>query len=653
MNNHAVYLFLFLFNVCILISCNRSREPEELELALAEAGNNRGEIEKALNYYRKDDKDSLKLKATAFLIKNMRGMYHFEGDLLDNYAQYQKLIRTDTEHGEYFMKSLNKLYGEFSLSRIEGSYDLQKMNHKEIVENVEMAFKVWLESPWGKDVNFEMFCEYILPFKTGTAKPSSRQFIYDIVQQELQDTLNNHLDAVMACRSLNNKLMYPNWILTQRMAFLPSFAPNDLIKYRTGTCREMADLAFYVMRANGIPVAIDFLPQWPYRSMGHDWNVVFDKEGKSIMFLGAEDSPGTPHKPQTKKGKVFRNLYSLNASSLAMQADRDEMIPPFMEDKRIKDVSEEYFKPYTVDLKLKKEIKHVNYAYLAVFNNRNWVPIHWGKIRDKKVSFSKMEGGIVYLPCLYRKDGIVAIDYPILLTESGTATVLEPDSSRLHKKITLDRIAPIFPELYAVHRLKGGVFQGANNRDFSDAVVLDSIDIKPMPSWNEVIVNDKNKFRYVRYLSAPKGHCFMGEMEFYESAKKLTGKLIGTLESWDDNPEKAFDKTMDGDIETHFDSKDETGAWAGLELDKPSAIRKIRFSAAVDNYEGRIKIGNEYLLSYFEQDKWVAVGSKRKATSNKVSFENAPENALYQILDLSEQRDSRIFTIEEGEVIWR
>lgn len=652
MNKNAIYLILFLFNLFIITSCNSTKESDEIEFALVDAGSNRNEILKVLRHYRKNKKDSLKLKAAVFLIKNMKGLYHYNGKLLDNYAQYQKLIRADSDHGEYFMESLDKLYRGFSLSKLDIKYDLETLSYDEIIENIEMAFKVWREKPWGKNVNFEMFCEYILPFKTGTAKPFSRLDIYDIVQQVLSDTLNNDFDVVMACKSLNERLMYPNWILTQRIAFLPSFAPNDLIKYRVGTCREMADLALYVMRANGIPVAIDFLPQWPYRSIGHFWNVVFDKEGKSTMFLGADDSPGTPHKPNTKKGKVFRYLYSYNPLSLAMQVDRDEVIPPFMENKRIKDVSEEYFTPHTVNLELKQDIKHANYAYLAVFDNRNWVPIHWGKIKDKKVSFLKMEDDIVYLPCLYQKNGVTAIEYPILLTESGAVKILKPDSSRFHKKITLDRIAPIFPELYAVHRLKGGVFQGANHKDFSDAVTLDSIDVNPMPYWNEVNVNNKNKFRYVRYLSAPKGHCFMGEMEFYGNAKKLNGKLIGTLESWDDNPEKAFDKTMDGDVETHFDAKEKTGAWAGLELSKPAEIHKIRFSAAVDNYRGKIIIGNEYLLSYFKQDNWVPIG-KKKATENEVSFENLPESALYRIVDLSEQRDSRIFTIDNGMINWR
>ena len=36
-----------------------------------------------------------------------------------------------------------------------------------LVSNIEWAFKVWREQPWGKNVSFEQFCEYILPYRIG------------------------------------------------------------------------------------------------------------------------------------------------------------------------------------------------------------------------------------------------------------------------------------------------------------------------------------------------------------------------------------------------------------------------------------------------------------------------------------------------------
>ena len=39
-----------------------------------------------------------------------------------------------------------------------------------LVGNIEWAFKVWREQPWGKNVSFEQFCEYVLPYRVGNEK---------------------------------------------------------------------------------------------------------------------------------------------------------------------------------------------------------------------------------------------------------------------------------------------------------------------------------------------------------------------------------------------------------------------------------------------------------------------------------------------------
>lgn len=36
-----------------------------------------------------------------------------------------------------------------------------------LVNHIEWAFKVWREQPWGKHVDFDTFCEYILPYRIG------------------------------------------------------------------------------------------------------------------------------------------------------------------------------------------------------------------------------------------------------------------------------------------------------------------------------------------------------------------------------------------------------------------------------------------------------------------------------------------------------
>ena len=67
--------------LCILAACTKT----PLEQALIQAGKNRKELEKVLEYYQND---SLKLRAAQFLIENMPYHYSYQGEELKKYFQY-------------------------------------------------------------------------------------------------------------------------------------------------------------------------------------------------------------------------------------------------------------------------------------------------------------------------------------------------------------------------------------------------------------------------------------------------------------------------------------------------------------------------------------------------------------------------------------
>ena len=68
-------------------------------------------------------------------------------------------------------------------------------------------------------------------------------------------------------------------------------------------------------------------------------------------------------------------------------------------------------------------------------------------------------------------------------------------------------------------RMVGGVFQGANSPDFSDAVNLCTITNAPPPgAYTLQAVANTNTFRYVRYVSGANGFCDVAELEFFHAA---------------------------------------------------------------------------------------------------------------------------------------
>ncbi|HTI99722.1 MAG TPA: glycoside hydrolase family 97 N-terminal domain-containing protein, partial [Dongiaceae bacterium] len=65
-------------------------------------------------------------------------------------------------------------------------------------------------------------------------------------------------------------------------------------------------------------------------------------------------------------------------------------------------------------------------------------------------------------------------------------------------------------------RMVPGVFQGANQPDFSDAVDLATVGYAPPEgSYSTVPLTNRTVFRYVRYLSPPDGWCNVAEVQFY------------------------------------------------------------------------------------------------------------------------------------------
>jgi hypothetical protein len=418
----------------------------------------------------------------------------------------------------------------------------------------------------------------------------------------------------------------------------------------------MADAAVYVMRAVGIPVGIDFLPQWPYRTQGHNWNVVLDSTGKIIMFMGAEDNPGTPHKPLTKKAKIYRNTYAVNLESLAEKNLRyNGVIPLFLRNPRIKDVTDEYVKCYDVRINVKaRPASNNRFAYMAVFNNRDWIPVAWAEAREKELAFRKMEGGIVYMPCFYRTyGGITPAGNPVILKENGKVKQLVPDARHPLTTMVLNRIFPLIPDKFDVANFTGR-FQGANTPDFKDAENLYVVG-RALPFSNSAVINTGKKFRYVRYLAKEGKRCSIGGFAWYNSSKRVYGRFIGTLKAYLDDSTKNFKNVADGDFSTRFESSDSVNAWIGLDLGKQQNITRIDFAAPCSETTGtKIINGNKYELFYWGVNgTWVSKG-QAAAAGGHVIFSRVPSNALYLLYNHSREKESpkRIFTYENGKQVW-
>lgn len=150
-----------------------------LERALALSGDNRLELEKVLEHYRKSPSDSLKLKAAKFLIEHMDAHYFFTSPELENYY-----------HALDSIYSLNKIYDKKTLKQDSlesllrlpsdrGQFvsDLHFVSSDFLIDNIDRAFEGWT-SHYAIHLSFEDFCEYLLPYKSDNERPVSWRSAY-------------------------------------------------------------------------------------------------------------------------------------------------------------------------------------------------------------------------------------------------------------------------------------------------------------------------------------------------------------------------------------------------------------------------------------------------------------------------------------------
>jgi beta-galactosidase len=134
-----------------------------------------------------------------------------------------------------------------------------------------------------------------------------------------------------------------------------------------------------------------------------------------------------------------------------------------------------------------------------------------------------------------------------------------------------------YPRSGFAGRMTGGVFQGANASDFSDAVTFFTLTSQPPDgAWTTLLNSNLNTFRYVRYLSPANGFGNVAEVNFYTPGPAISfanGTTFGSVGSLTNTSDKVFD----GDLTTFFDSSSANGNWIGVDFGYPRVITDVRY----------------------------------------------------------------------------
>lgn len=432
-------LLIPLFLAFVFSSCTKNNNiPQNVTDILGKAGANCSELEKVLDNYSSSE-DEEKLKAAWFLIGNMhdKGYGRYEvSDSSNNNIGFSVLDYHDYASMTRAWDSIVMIRGKLHQRKTEFIYDYEIISADYLINNINMAFNAWKNNSWTSSLNFEQFCEYILPYRS-TNEPLEKWREHFIEEYSwLNDSLVDKNDPVEACNWINGDIK--SWF-----SFDPRFYEHatdlglaEMIDGKMGRCEDMTNIAIYAMRANGVPVMSDFTPYWAKSGNNHAWNAVLGADGKIEIFMGGESNPGSYTLNQAK-AKVYRKTFSLQPGCLETIVEDWEETPAYINRNGMVDVTREYVPVEDVELKLNDEIPDsTRFAYICVFNTGEWKAIHWSFIGDEgEVKFTDMGTDIAYIPAFYKNREIVPAGNPFILTMDGKVLECKP---LYDKKISLN-----------------------------------------------------------------------------------------------------------------------------------------------------------------------------------------------------------------------
>lgn len=637
---------LSLISFCLFAFSSCMRE-DYVKQTLEKAGKNGTELEKVLRHYSIDKADSLKLRATQWLIANMEMNYSYDSkDTRQFYKDADSLFRDSLIHDQYEYR-LDTLLRDIDIKKVKVYFDIETITSDYLIHNIEEAFETWVTYPWCKDMLFDDFCEYILPYRLGTCpleewRPLMRERFSTIVDSLSKCGAADTTVCDMLCGEYFTVIHYPK-------SFKPEYPPSSLLNAIVAPCPEWSNLGIYAMRTFGVKAICDFTPQWANRSMGHEWTVMLSG-GKEFIFMMGEKKWGEHRDWLGQMAKVYRRTAVLQRKSLIMQ-DVGEEIPALFRDPYYIDISDHYFTPIDITVKLESEAPvSRKLAYIMVFDNQNWQPVHYGRVKNGKVTFTGMNKECMYTAMYYVNGQYYPASDPFYLDKDGKLIYLELDLNqkemvRLKRKYSDQKVNEW------CKRIVGGKFQVANRSDFKDAVDVYAIDSVPEALYHTVDLQLESNYRFFRYI-APKGSAGdLAELEFYnENGEQIRGEVIG-----DNTSHFIFGlsdkyKAFDGNVLTCFEAEHYVEeAWIGMDFKTP--VQFSKFLYLPHNDDNFIREDEMYELLYW-QNGWHSLGKQKGEKVKQTLVYQAPKRALLRLHNMTKGTEERIFVYESGKQIW-
>ncbi|MCD8317979.1 MAG: hypothetical protein LUC45_03615, partial [Paraprevotella sp.] len=605
-----------------------------------------------LELYRED---SLKRRAALFLIDNMAYNQGADSGELDAMYKAYEIFSTGKYTYQQSLDSAEQIYGKpKDVKDIVWKADID-MDPGFLVSNIEWAFKVWREQPWGKNVSFEQFCEYVSPYRIGNEEliPWREKLYYQfmpIIEKYKNDPQIEN--PTFAAHVILDSLLRAPFYFTGEMGTCVRIGPR-IVDWRGGSCLDLCDMLVYIYRALGIPCGIEELPLRGNNNAPHYWNFLVDPQGQTWYFsmfywwhrlFKAEVYADV-------YGKVFRQRFSLNHDMMdSLQLPLNEVHPmfryPFFED-----VTALYATNKAFDLTVGKShfsriLEKGQVVYICMSDRLSWKPVGWAKYDGSEVTFKSCHGGTIYCLAIYEagKERLNPVTSPFSVDQENGKLCFYDAQAETENVVLLSKFGMLGE--FFLGRMVNGVFEGSNTPSFTQKDTLFKVNEVPNRLCTVVTINPAKAYRYIRYYGPTGGYANISEATFYSSPHdtvSLSGKVIGPEEGA--CGDHSYFNVFDGHTDTSYDYPLADGGWAGLDLGEKKYVRKICYSPR--NRDNFVRKGDLYELLFCDRGVWFPF-ARQTAQSDSLVFNGVPKHALLLLRDLSRGEAERLFEYQGG-----
>lgn len=598
--------------------------------------NYREKYSEVLEHYSKTDIDSLKFKAALYLIDNMQKHKSPEGKGIEQYISHIMSMQPKANWGQLSRKWDLCNPQPNSTTMVP---DSAVISSQYLIDNIEDAFMTWKESPWGDSVSFSQFCEFILPYRILDEHISSNWRAS--LREKYKGIIDNVTDVGKAFVKIRKEV-------ARRVKSFNPFTPYmlDVISYdhiQRADCEQRCLVLASVLRAFGIPAAVDNIPCWAdYSTKGHSWvSLVLD--GNKTFTVNANDSIVRRHnRIDASYFLEDDNMEEFNDSPIQIKTSKGVSKIQRISYAQVYDVSDQY----GVNGRICIPTDYKGEVSLCTFlTGHDWVPVAKSTTHNGYAIFENVGKNIIYLLTTEKDGRTEPVSAPILLKENNDIELLACNSNDTIS-ITIGRKYPLC--VYMPNQWKNlvnSVFEGSFDSLFLHPDTLSQIKSVPYGTTH-IKVEKKNRYRFLRFRNPNKEIGLLSELYFYgKEGNILHGMSISynvdnnTISMLHDDNEETRLKATAPDYYVGVDLGD------GNEQE----IEEIVFSPTSDGNG----IQKEHLYKLYCYDNgWRLLDSVFTKRIGALTFHGVPRNALLLLKDTTKGHEERIFLYKDKKQIW-